>query len=226
MMTAIAATAFTGCGKKENSVKNQLSAPTSGDKVATIKVKDFGDIKVLLFPKDAPKGVENFIGLAEKGYYNGVKFHRVVSDFMAQTGDPTGTGMGGESIFGQDFGVEYSKNLTHYTGALSYANTGRPNSNSSQFFIVSAAPISEKNFKQMASRNPSVAYTDEMKKNYEKIGGTPFLDGDYTVFGQVYEGMDVLNKIMAVDKKMNDMGELAVPTNDVVIETITIETVK
>jgi cyclophilin family peptidyl-prolyl cis-trans isomerase len=97
-----------------------------------------GDITLELFPKAAPKAVENFIGLSEKGYYDGIIFHRVIRDFMIQGGDPTGTGSGGKSIWMRAFEDEFlDSNLTHKKGVISMANAGR-NTNGSQFFIVTA----------------------------------------------------------------------------------------
>jgi peptidylprolyl isomerase domain and WD repeat-containing protein 1 len=96
----------------------------------------FGDIHLKLYQRDAPKAVENFCTLARRGYYNGHIFHRVIKSFMIQTGDPTGKGTGGKSIWGHDFEDEISPNLKHdkpYT--VSMANAG-PNTNGSQFFIT------------------------------------------------------------------------------------------
>ena len=90
---------------------------------ATIKT-NHGEIVIQLFPEQAPKTVENFVGLAKKGYYDGVIFHRVINDFMIQGGDPTGTGMGGESIWGAPFEDEFSNELFNIRGALSMANAG------------------------------------------------------------------------------------------------------
>lgn len=98
---------------------------------------NFGDITLELFPKYAPKAVENFVGLSKKGYYDGVTFHRVITDFMIQGGDPTGTGMGGKSIWNRNFEDEFTFDLTHKAGVISMANAGR-NTNGSQFFIVTA----------------------------------------------------------------------------------------
>ncbi|MFH0990984.1 MAG: peptidylprolyl isomerase [bacterium] len=99
-----------------------------------------GVIEVELFQKETPKTVNNFVGLAEKGYYDGVKFHRVIANFMIQGGDPTGTGMGGQSIYGAGFEDEIVPSLKHTgPGILSMANTGMPKSNGSQFFITLAA---------------------------------------------------------------------------------------
>lgn len=95
-----------------------------------------GDIEITLFAKEAPKTVENFVTLAKKGFYDGIIFHRVIPDFMIQTGDPTGTGTGGP---GYQFEDEFAPNLKHNKpGILSMANSG-PNTNGSQFFITEAA---------------------------------------------------------------------------------------
>lgn len=102
---------------------------------------NFGDIILELFPEYAPKAVENFIGLAQSGYYDGVIFHRVIRDFMIQWGDPTGTGRGGQSIWKRAFEDEFTFDLTHKRGVISMANAGR-NTNGSQFFIVTAEDAS------------------------------------------------------------------------------------
>ena len=105
-----------------------------GDTIATIKT-NFGNIRVRMLPEAAPKAVENFLTHAQNGYYNGVIFHRVIADFMIQGGDPTGTGMGGESIWGEPFADEFSPEARNFRGALSMANAG-PGTNGSQFFIT------------------------------------------------------------------------------------------
>lgn len=170
-----------------------------------------GEILIQLFPEQAPRTVENFIGLAKKGYYDGVIFHRVIPDFMIQGGDPTGTGMGGESIFGEKFEDEFSKELFNLRGALSMANAG-PNTNGSQFFIVNNQNVPANMISQMAS----AGYPEEIIDVY-KQGGTPWLDFRHSVFGQVAKGMDVVDEIGAVQRGPQDR-----PVHDVVIETIEI----
>lgn len=101
-----------------------------------------GDITLELFPAAAPKAVENFVGLTEKGYYDGIIFHRVIRDFMIQWGDPTGTGRGGKSLWHRAFEDEFlDDTLTHKKSVISMANAGR-NTNGSQFFIVTAEDAS------------------------------------------------------------------------------------
>ncbi|MEE6691641.1 peptidylprolyl isomerase [Lactiplantibacillus plantarum] len=178
---------------------------------ATIKT-NFGDIKVQLFPKQAPKSVENFVGLAQKGYYDGIIFHRVIPDFMIQGGDPTGTGMGGESLWGKPFEDEFSQEVFNLRGALSMANAGL-NTNGSQFFIVQKPQLDA----GMSDQMKQAGYPEEIVTAYGN-GGTPWLDFRHTVFGAVSDGMDIVDKIAATETGMQDK-----PVKDVVIETITIE---
>ena len=178
---------------------------------ATIKT-NFGDIKVQLFPKQAPKSVENFVGLAQKGYYDGIIFHRVIPDFMIQGGDLTGTGMGGESLWGKPFEDEFSQEVFNLRGALSMANAG-PNTNGSQFFIVQKPQLDA----GMSDQMKQAGYPEEIVTAYGN-GGTPWLDFRHTVFGAVSDGMDIVDKIAATETGMQDK-----PVKDVVIETITIE---
>ncbi|MGG5303103.1 cyclophilin type peptidyl-prolyl cis-trans isomerase [Enterococcus pernyi] len=170
-----------------------------------------GDITVKLFPELAPKTVQNFVELAKKGYYDGVIFHRVIPDFMIQGGDPTGTGMGGESIYGESFEDEFSRELFNLRGALSMANSG-PNTNGSQFFIVNNTNVPE----NMLSQLEGAGFPKEIIEAY-KNGGTPWLDFRHTVFGHVLEGMDTVDDIANVQRGPQDR-----PVHDVVIETIEI----
>ena len=205
----------------------QLEKPAAGEEVAVLDTT-MGTIKIRLFPDAAPKTVENFKGLINKGYYNGLTFHSVIKDFMIQGGDPNGDGTGGESIWGGTFDDEFNKNLLNLRGSLAMANSGA-NTNGSQFFINQAGPVNSGTWSQYESlyqqlqqidksQWPQVAQTqytildpskltDDYKTLYEKQGGNPSLDGAYnafdpprghTVFGQVYEGMDVVDKIAAV----------------------------
>lgn len=176
---------------------------------AVIKT-NHGDIKVALFPELAPKTVANFVGLAKQGYYDGVIFHRVIEDFMIQGGDPSGTGMGGESIYGESFEDEFSRELYNLKGALSMANAG-PNTNGSQFFIVTASNVPSTMLGQMQE----LGFPEEIVAAYATEGGTPWLDQRHTVFGHVVEGMDV---VIAINKVVT--GPQDKPVEPVVIETI------
>ncbi|HSP20951.1 MAG TPA: peptidylprolyl isomerase, partial [Planococcus sp. (in: firmicutes)] len=216
--TILLAGLLTACGTEEQQVQpekaetekaaeqNQAAEPASADiypqlseevaaneKLVAMETS-MGTIKIKLFPDYAPKAVENFLVHAEEGYYNGLVFHRVIEDFMLQGGDPTGTGGGGESIYGEPFEDEFSDNLLNLRGALSMANAG-PGTNGSQFFIVQTqeAPADS-----VPSDSP-----DRVKQAYAEMGGTPWLDGKHTVFGQFIEGMDVFDDIAAFKKEQD-----------------------
>ncbi|MCX8009493.1 MAG: peptidylprolyl isomerase, partial [Patescibacteria group bacterium] len=166
-------TVFSGCKKKE-------------DYSSAVIKTTMGDITVSFYKDAAPKAVENFIGLAKKGYYDNTIFHRVIKDFMIQGGDPTGTGRGGESIWGKSFEDEFSPDARNYRGALSMANSG-PDTNGSQFFIVQAKTVEQRILDQMKQAGISQQVIDK----YKQVGGTPWLDDVHTVFGHVTDGMDV-----------------------------------
>lgn len=194
-------------------------APVAGDVTATISIEGFGDIKFVLFPEVAPLAVENFVTHAEKGFYEGVIFHRVINEFMIQGGDPTGTGMGGESIWGTEFADEFSDYARNFTGALAMANKG-PDTNSSQFFIVNSPAVDADLIREYAT-GMQVSYTDAEIETYSTDGGAFWLDGAHTVFGQIYEGLDVVQAVMDVELANADAG---VPLEAVVISSITIGT--
>ena len=166
----------------------QKEMPAVGEKIAVIKT-DKGDIKVRLFPEEAPKAVENFVTHAENGYYDGLIFHRVIAGFMIQGGDPEGTGMGGPgySIKGEFASNGFKNDLKHTRGVLSMARSMRPDSAGSQFFI--------------------------MHQN------APHLDGDYAAFGKLIEGEDVLDKIAGVDTDYSDRPRKPQVMKTVTVET-------
>ncbi|BAN06530.1 putative bifunctional phosphatase/peptidyl-prolyl cis-trans isomerase [Levilactobacillus brevis KB290] len=171
-----------------------------------------GTIQLQLFPEQAPKTVENFVTHAQAGYYDGLTFHRVIPNFMIQGGDPTGTGMGGESIWGQPFEDEFSQELYNLRGAVSMANAG-PNTNGSQFFIVQDKDMTE----QMQGQMKDAGFPDEIVDAY-KNGGTPWLDFRHTVFGQVISGMDVVDAIAQVKTDASDQ-----PATPVTMDKVTIQ---
>jgi len=191
--------------------------PEAGDRTAVIETT-MGNIKILFFGGFAPKAVENFITHASSGYYNGVTFHRVINGFMIQGGDPKGTGMGGESIWGSPFPNEVSQECRNFRGALAMANAG-PDTNGSQFYIVQAGAesISDSTLRQAEART-GMKMTEEVKEKYKEVGGSPWLDGGYTVFGQVIEGMDAVDKIATVKVGHGDK-----PIAPVLINSISIE---
>ena len=195
---------------------SQLSMPAAGDKIA-IMTTNRGVIKFKLFEKECPKTVENFTTHAQNGYYEGIIFHRVINNFMIQGGDPTGTGRGGESIWGRSFLDEFDINLHNLRGALSMANAG-PGTNGSQFFIVQAGEVDASLMGQMEAIGEKM-FPAECIEDYKKVGGTPWLDFKHSVFGQVFEGMDVVDAIAQTRVDMLDK-----PFDDIVIEKIEITT--
>ena len=164
---------------------DQTAMPEKGEQIVVMKTSK-GTIKIRLFPKQVPKTVENFIGLTDKGYYDGLIFHRVITDFMIQGGDPNGNGTGGESLWGGKFEDEFHPSLKNIRGALSMANAG-PNTNGSQFFIITTE-------------------------------ATPWLDGKHSVFGQVFDGMDVVDAIEATEKDGRDK-----PLKDIVMKKVSLD---
>ena len=194
----------------------QFNNPSEDSEVAIIHTT-LGDIKVMFFPEYAPKAVENFLTHAKEGYYDGISFHRVIDGFMIQGGDPNGDGTGGESIWGEPFEDEFSDQLFNFRGALSMANSGS-NTNGSQFFIVQGNAVDESLVSQMEQSN---AFSEEVIAKYEEVGGYPQLDYRHTVFGQVIDGMDVVDAIAAVETDENDA-----PVEPVIIESIEIQTVE
>ena len=190
----------------------QLNEVNEKNPLVTVHT-NLGDFTLELFPEVAPKTVENFITHAKNGYYDGVIFHRVIEDFMIQGGDPTGTGMGGESIYGRTFEDEFSREAFNLYGTLSMANAG-PNTNGSQFFIVTAKQVPAQMLKQLKDGG----WPEEIVEEYAKVGGTPWLDHRHTVFGRVVEGMDVVLKIEGVKRNAQDR-----PLEDVVIESMDVK---
>ena len=230
---------LTGCGQSSSEPLLQESPLQDGEEIAVMETS-LGVIKLRFFPEQAPLAVENFLTLAKEGYYDGVTFHRVIADFMIQGGDPTGTGSGGKSIYTDVAGNrgyfqdEFSDRLFNFRGALSMANSGS-NSNGSQFFIVQTANLQDVYwdyvdslidefgdstvlYNSQSGTLVKIKYSDEAREIYNERGGTPHLDYVHTVFGQVFEGMDVVDAIAMVAVDENDK-----PADDVIIESITFE---
>ncbi len=207
----------------------QFKEPKKGDTMADVVIEGYGTITVKLFEKYAPKAVENFVTHATQGYYDGVLVHRVIEDFMIQSGDPTGDGTGGESIWGSAFEDEITDELQPYRGALCMANSGE-NTNGSQFFFVQADAASVQHLESLVNARYNLSLTDYVEKGYNvtltakelerylAYGGTPWLKGHHTVFGQMVDGFDVLDAVAASNTKEGT----DTPVKDIVIETITI----
>lgn len=245
LAAAIAATLLvSACGGEQNAQEPvqdsailQAQMPAKGEEIAVISTSE-GDITLRFFPEEAPKAVENFKTLAKDGYYDGVIFHRVIEDFMVQTGDPTGTGTGGESCWGEEFEDEVSEKLHFYRGALAMANHG-PNTNGSQFFIVQQKDVQEEALTALQEARDSNdgelgltlhdeyftfndLFPDEVLDYYRTQGGAAHLEyvfgSAYTIFGQVIDGMDVVDKIAAAKTDDSDK-----PLEDITIESITFQ---
>lgn len=186
-------------------VKNTPKEPVKANEVGVIET-NYGTIIVKFFPNVAPIHTMNFKRLANAGFYNGTTFHRVIPGFMIQGGDilsrdanPNNDGTGGP---GYTIPAEFSE-TPHYRGRLSMARSQDPNSAGSQFFIVQRKKLTREDIKNAEAR-VGRQFPDSVVTEYLKRGGTPFLDDQYTVFGEVIKGMDVVDKIAAVQTDSHD----------------------
>ncbi|MEG0133832.1 MAG: peptidylprolyl isomerase [Clostridium sp.] len=161
--------------------------------IVTIEMENGGVMKAELYPEIAPNTVKNFISLINKGFYNGVIFHRVIPGFMIQGGDPDGTGMGGPgySIKGEFNNNGFKNDLKHTKGVLSMARTFVRDSAGSQFFIMTS--------------------------------NSPHLDGEYAAFGKVIEGLDIVDEIVAVNTDRNDKPQVDQRMKSVTVDTFGVE---
>ena len=273
-ITAGIALSSTGCslfGQSGSSGNIGDITFADGDKIAVIEIKDYGTVKAKLFPDIAPIGVENFIQLAEQGYYDGLKIHRVIKDSVMQGGSLNGDGTGGSAVYTStdknqkstgSFGIETSEKARNFYGALGYA-ADEYGQNATQFYIVNnktPQDIRKTSGEKVQSRADKLAsqaaaatweadsadaklnaYQQAYYKNnakmltspdqavidkYAKVGGIYQIDGGYTVFGQVYEGFDVIDSIADVAVETNAFGEKSMPVTDIIISSVTIETYK
>lgn len=254
---------ITGSAYDDEAYGFQLEPPADGEEIAVLHT-NFGDIAIRLFPEGAPKTVENFKELIRTGYYNGLSFHRVINDFMIQTGDPNGDGTGGESSTGENIPDEFDQKLLNLRGALAMANPGVENQNGSQFFINQATTNSyseatcaealtsyKENYSDAAAAYKEYFeyYQGELAQHYDsweeffqshyylapipntvpqevwelynRHGGSVYLDGawrnygGHTVFGQVFDGMDVVDAIAAIETDEEDNS----PLYEVILES-------
>jgi len=186
-----------GGGKKEQKVLIQT---------------DYGNITLKLY-NDTPGHRDNFIKLVKEGVYDGTLFHRVIPEFMVQGGDPSSKdAKAGQSLGSGDLGytqpAEFSTAHTHKRGALAAARRGdksnpKKESSASQFFIVVGKKVRTKDLDRQEKKY-DFEYTEEQIATYKEIGGTPFLDQSYTVFGEVLEGMEVMDKITKLKRNKSD----------------------
>ncbi len=178
------------------------------DYIVTVST-DFGAIKMVLFDQ-TPKHKENFIKLVQDGFYNGTLFHRIIEKFMIQGGDPVSkTAASGIKLGDGDVGykipAEFVPELIHKKGVLAAARDGNPQKASSgcQFYIVQGQVWDDIGYATQAARSGK-KYTDEQRKIYQTIGGTPHLDGNYTVFGEVISGLNVVDSIAKQARDANN----------------------
>ncbi|MCI8359719.1 MAG: peptidylprolyl isomerase [Clostridiales bacterium] len=223
----------------------QLEAPVQGEEIVVFHTNK-GDIRARLFPESAPITVASFKQHVQEGYYNGLIFHRVIQDFMIQGGDPKGTGTGGESAWGGSFEDEFNANLVNLRGSLSMANSGAATNGSQFFInqagpVSSAAwsqmsgmysqlkELDKSQWSYIAQTQYNILNTDKLtdayKSLYEQQGGNPNLDGAYNafmpqrghaVFGQVFDGMDVVDAIAGVSTNASNNK----PTDDVIMTSV------
>ena len=181
------AMAFVGCSQGE--MNNEVRTPPEELPVATIIIKDYGTIEAELYPHIAPNTVNNFIYLANSGFYDGLTFHRIIKDFMIQGGDPNGDGTGGPgySIKGEFTKNKFKNDLKHTEGILSMARSQNKNSAGSQFFIMTK--------------------------------DASHLDGQYAAFGKVTSGMDIVHEIENVKTDANDKPEKNVIIESIKVDT-------
>lgn len=200
------------------STQLQFLMPAQGDTIAIFDTS-LGEIRAVLYPQYAPMAVENFIGLANEGYYNGVTFHRVVYGFVAQSGDATGSGTGGASIWGNNpYPLELTDQLRHYPGALCAARSQESELSSlSQFYFVQALP--GKLDKDLLAQLEASGAGEDTVSAYTQAGGLPYLDYTDTVFGQVYQGLDIIDTIALADTDEADR-----PLEDILVNSVTIAT--
>lgn len=226
----------------------QLEMPEIGEEIVVFHT-NMGDIRARLFPEDAPITVASFKQHVKEGYYNGLTFHRVIADFMIQGGDPEGNGTGGESAWGDEFEDEFNTNLINLRGSLSMANAGAATNGSQFFInqagpvssdtwsqyeslYNSLLEVDEAQWPYIEQTQYNILntdlLTDEYKALYEEQGGNPALDGAYNafspqrghaVFGQVFDGMDVVDAIAGVETDSN-----AKPVEDVIMESVELVT--
>ncbi len=199
------------------SAEEQFTHPAAGDTVAVFDTSA-GVFKAVLFPAEAPQACDNFIGLVQAGYYNGLTVSRVESGFVVEAGQ--GTDGKGTTIWknGARYPVEATDHLHHYSGALCMG-VDASGECASVFYVMQTLPGSDSVTQELVDQMNSAGYRAEVVAAYQTVGGAPFLDYTDTVFGQVYEGMDVIDTIGQTGVDENQK-----PTEDITINSVTIET--
>ena len=239
LLPALALALLCACGKADTktlptrpadliSTERQFTAPSDGDTIAIFDTS-LGEVRAVLYPDAAPMAVYNFVGLARSGYYDNTIIWRSEYGFAVQGGDATGTGTGGSTIWSNNpYPLEADANLKHYAGALcaAFAAGGDVTGGNSQFYFVTALPDSVSTGDQQAELTAN-GYTDAQVAAYAAVGGLPYLDHTATVFGQVDQGMDVVDAMACVDTvKDEDGNDTFRPTEEtaITINSVTITT--
>ena len=201
------------------STERQFTTPAVGDTIAVFDTS-LGEVRAVLYPDTAPMAVYNFVGMARSGYYDNTSIWRSEYGFAVQGGDATGTGTGGSTIWSNNpYPLEASADLKHYAGALcaAFAAGGDVQGGNSQFYFVTALPDSVSSEEQQAELAQN-GYTDSQVAAYAAAGGLPYLDNTDTVFGQVYQGMDIVDAMACVDTvKDEDGNDTYHPTEEAAI---------
>lgn len=253
---------LTGCGKAPAGNVAEEITLADGDKIAEIVIEDYGTISVKLFPDLAPNAVDNFIKLAESGYYDGLKIHYVAKDECIRGGSLNGDGTGGTALVSDDgqFGVETHEDARNFYGAVGYV-ADQYGYNTTTFYMVNnkktddITQYSADLIKEVATSyttqkesleegDPLLEYvtyeeayytaladmigkaSEDVVKKYAEKGGNPLWDGGYTVFGQIYAGFDVLDKLSGVDVVMGREGNQTKPKTDIIIESVKVSEYK
>lgn len=183
-----------------------LASCGDGNRYALIET-EYGNMKVMLY-NTTPKHRDNFVKLAKEGYYDDLLFHRIIPNFMIQGGDPDSRNAAPGAMLGMGgpgYQIDAEIGSPHLKGALAAARDQNPEkrSSGSQFYIVQGQRVDD-NVLNGLEHQKGIRYSPEQRQLYREIGGAPFLDGDYTVFGEVVEGLDVLDKIAAVPTAPGD----------------------
>lgn len=196
-----------GNGKNNNVEILNFTKPAEGEEIVVINVRDYGQIKIKLFPEVAPNAVENFKALVRNGYYAETIVYYLKYDECIAMGDPKGNGTGGTAANGGYINDELSANLRNFSGAVGYycdidETTGDTvkNTNGSRFYIINTEKnngLTDEFFEYI--ENYGYVFPDNVIKKYQEVGGAPMFDGGFTVFGQVFEGMDIIYKINSVE---------------------------
>ncbi len=192
----------------------QAQKPSKKDYLFTLSTP-YGDVEFILYEK-TPKHKANFLKLVKEGFYQNLLFHRVIKDFMIQGGDPNSKDapadkMLGEGDLGYRVDAEFVPEYFHKKGVIAAARDNNPEkaSSSCQFYIVQGKKVKEADLSMIEKRN-NFTYTETQKSVYQNLGGTPHLDQNYTVFGEVLKGLDIIDKIAAVETQRGDRPKLDV----------------